>query len=609
MKRSSNAVLCARMCSIVFSCLLWLTPTFAFAQSASDNVPLVLDFSNETLVRTIKPTAVYPTPSSNEKPLARLRVGQTVWSSRRAKGFSLVYDKYSKKSGWIVDEAVQSAGPNEEQAIALDAIIQELDNLLFETNDPLEELKKTADTWKRNKEKLKQFKLHETPFASPECQNLFDAYLNLGEYQNCLREAKNGYQILSEYLGPNDMRTVLAMERLAIGMALVHDEKSSELFAECLQTAENLVGSKSQIFLSLLGNAARYETEALSRVKLWKRTVSIARELRIDGAQMSDYLVACGTAIGNSGQPTSSVAYFEEALKLLEGTENRIQLGGCRLSFGQAQTIIGEYDSAKDNLQHAVDIYRAESNNPFAKDQLSLALINLGRLYSLRRNESAAVAAYSEAIKLESQYSFDARNSLIESLLKLGKVGDANVIARETLNIFSESNDSLTALGYHNLAETMLTVGKIPEAEKLIAKGLKRLESEQDIDHLRNEFRALKASIKIDRGQLDEGLALMQETIDFRVSKMGIENCHYLLHNHADFLKGIGKIEESLELHNAIYEMRRKKYGNSHNCSQASLMALAELYMAQSKFEEAKDSLLVALKAQEGLGRTDFEGL
>ena len=146
MKRNSNAVLSARVCSVVLSTLLSLSATFAFAQNVSDDVPLVLDFSRETLVRTIEPTVIYQTPNSNEKPLAKLRGGQTVWSSRRAKGFSLVYDKYSKRRGWIVDEAVQNAGLTEEQANAFARFNQEIDNLLFEANDPLVELRKKVDT-------------------------------------------------------------------------------------------------------------------------------------------------------------------------------------------------------------------------------------------------------------------------------------------------------------------------------------------------------------------------------------------------------------------------------------------------------------------------------
>ena len=610
MKRNSNAVLSARVCSVVLSTLLSLSATFAFAQNVSDDVPLVLDFSRETLVRTIEPTVIYQTPNSNEKPLAKLRGGQTVWSSRRAKGFSLVYDKYSKKRGWIVDEAVQNAGLTEEQANALARFNQEIDNLLFEANDPLTELKKKIDLEKRRKKKLEQFGLLETPYGSTARASLYEAYHGLGEYKNCQREAEQAFQVLSKYLGQNDMRTVLAKARLAEGVALAQGGISSELFADCLRTTEVLLGQKSLVYLEILASAAHYEPDVLLKIKLRRQAVKIARDLKIEGVQLVEYLIYCGVDLGNSGQPkliNSSVPYFEEAMKLLNGPENKMQLGGCLMSLAQTQNTLGDYGSAQDNLQQAVDIFRAEPETPFAKDKLALALKTLGEVYSFRRNERAAVAVYNEVVELESQYSFDARISLVASLQRLGKAGDANAIARETLAFFNEHSETFTGFGYHSMAQTMLEVGEISDAETLIENGLKRLAPNDGL--LKNDFRALKANIKIENGQVDEGLALLQETIDFRIKKLGIENCHYLVHNYADLLLKKGRIEESLKQHTAIYKMRHEKYGDSHNCSQASLMALAELYMAQSKFEEAKESLLVALKAQEGRGRTDFEGI
>ena len=611
MNQNKSTVFTSRECVLVITLFLSFLSPVLFAQENDPDVPLAFDLSRESLVRTVRQTEIYPTPNIDNEPIATLQAAQLVWASKTTNGFSLVYDRTSQKQGWVSNGQLQWAGPSNEQGEVLDRFNQERDRIQFESVDQVSEWKSTIDLENRVKAKLEQFDLNSTPYASPNSENLIYGYLNLNQFENALQEAKQEFETLNIFLGENDMRTVLAKSRVAICMAAVQDENASELFDEVLGTTESLLGKKNLIYLDLLSRAAVRELNGPRRLELWGQSVDLAREMEVAGVELAQYLIGYGNAIMQSQppQPADAIPYFRQAIKLLGDSDHRIQKGECLLSLGRLRSMLDEYRSAEENLGKAIEIFRAEDKDLVAKEKLADALYQLGQVHSLRRNERAAVATFQEAIELETAGAFDHRISLIGSLLKLGKKGDARAVAREALSQLEMKPDEYPPSAWYVLARETLNIGDVLEAEKLVAKGMSLLEKNQESERSLNDFRGLTAAILIEKGQIEEGLSLKQTTIDYLIENQGIENCHYDLHNYADALLFHGKKESALRIHKEIYEMRRKKYGDSHNCSQASLIALGEIYIAKSDFEKARDSFLVALKAQDGRGRTDLEGL
>lgn len=561
----------------LFLIVVWLVSTANLAQEAQLPPPLsfpLLDFNFniEAPLRCPNDVNIYATQNAAGQPLGTLKAGQLVWSTRNENGWVRVFDKNSGETGWAPTQSLFFAASNDqlnqlnqatlESGRVLDAEEASLDQKIASANKAIE--------------KFKEFGLGNSPWVTLEYRKLYYTLVQSNKMEQAEKIARLEFKVLMDSLGPNDMRTVFAKQRLAGSLV---DQKmrgtQEKLLDECLEVTRTLAGENSLPYLEMLFAVANAKIDSEARTKALQACADIALKIYGDNHAACFYLTSYADAATFAGEEESAAKAVKHAIQIYASSNlpnKKLSLAHCRMLLGNAQSGLSQWEPAIKNLQIAIAVFQNDSENPESQVNLGRSLVWLGNIYSRRRNYPAAIEKYEIASRIfaasKHAWQIDALTSLASAKSSLGMLGEAETICKKAIKIAIE-------LGRQDLANSPRhQLGMVLQSE----------------------------------GKLEEGKELLKETVDSAIKSVGKANALNSLHNYADLLAAMGEDSEALAIHLDNYAIRHEKYGDHHNCTQSSLLAIGGIYLKMRKFAEAKKNLLVALKAQQERGNSDFEG-
>lgn len=166
--------------------------------------------------------------------------------------------------------------------------------------------------------------------------------------------------------------------------------------------------------------------------------------------------------------PESAAAHYDLAVTLHKqgeldrAEEHTLWALDQRPDWAKAWSLRGEIFLSRDRPDKAVHyLTRAVALEPLS----AVAQFNLGDALIKTGEISTGVAAYEEAIRLDSTYATNAYNNLGVAMLDAGAIQDAEAAFRRALEADSENYDAL-----RNLAQTLLRQGKAAAAVSLHEK-------------------------------------------------------------------------------------------------------------------------------------------
>ncbi|MDQ2927003.1 MAG: protein kinase, partial [Pseudomonadota bacterium] len=252
----------------------------------------------------------------------------------------------------------------------------------------------------------------------------------------------------------------------------------------------------------------------------------VRSELRGQPAVAAELLAIVGDSFHELGDVAAANGVLPDAVERCEqafGPTHPITLH-ARTGLAHARVVQGELDASERMLPGLLSDLR--SAMPASAVDLVAALRHSSYVLTKRGNEDAAVAALDEALTVARDHLGPAHRRTLETVGLLGNTlatfgrNEANIVLLEPVvrtawevHGVKRPNTELARLeGF--LASSMIAVGRLVEAENLLRQVLADQWALDGCDTIRNRFtRNMLALVRAGRGDLDEGIALMRQTL------------------------------------------------------------------------------------------------
>lgn len=230
-------------------------------------------------------------------------------------------------------------------------------------------------------------------------------------------------------------------------------------------------------------------------------------------------LIRLGRLSSLQGLPEEATKHLEPALALAHEMGASIPSGDALLALGDLARTSGNHTAAAERYARALSIYA----RAVAPERRAKALLSSGLLAEARGEAANALTQYSDALRLARQVQTPTTEALVLSRMMVlananGTTSLAVFYGKQAVNVFQSVRSNITALDretqrsfadskaetYRNLAELLITLGRLPEAQQV----LELLKEEEYFDFIRrNEQQATgldkRAELTPEEAELD----------------------------------------------------------------------------------------------------------
>jgi tetratricopeptide (TPR) repeat protein len=350
-------------------------------------------------------------------------------------------------------------------------------------------------------------------------------------------------------------------------------DKQLQLFQEALTATAKILGENNEDYLSILYSVGQAQIDIDKKLTTFAECAKLAGKLFGKSQIAAFYLMRYADQAIFSNQADAAIVALKQAMESFGDLEpNDPRLAEAFMFLGRAHLELSDRQQATANLEKAIKIFRKDNTNITSQKSLARALVWLAGTFSDYRDYAGSIKHLEEAA-----------------------------------SIFEENDDPWTIDALASLAFSQSKLGLYSRAEATCQRATK-FSQRIDRPDLNNEIQHMLGMIYQATGKLDEAEKLLKETSDFNIRVVGRENAVGYLHNYAEVLFDRGELNAAYAIHEGNYKIRKEKFGNHHNCTQSSLLALADISLLRHEYVDAKRYLLIALEAHSKRGRSDFEG-
>lgn len=206
-----------------------------------------------------------------------------------------------------------------------------------------------------------------------------------------------------------------------------------------------------------------YRDEPDKAILLYKEADLIARQLNDDNLRV-DALNGLGLSSGAKSDYANSFHYYDETLKLLEGTENYSMISAVNNNLGVIYESLGLYDLALEYYLNAEkDLYKSNTGNKLKF--LNNTLENIALIHKFQGNYEEALLYLDKSLNVlkevkdisESERIYRRSRGLMEYgmvHLKQGNIEKAEPYLKENISLIEvNGNESDKALGFYYMGE------------------------------------------------------------------------------------------------------------------------------------------------------------
>ena len=272
---------------------------------------------------------------------------------------------------------------------------------------------------------------------------------------------------------------------------------------------------------------------------------------------------------------------------------------GVRTAIGKTYMGLGEYRSAREQFQRALDIRREQAPDgdrdvALALSDLALAVEYDGEYAPADSLHQAALELFIRTARKDDPERATLLNNAAQSRHELGDLESAERLQRETI-AFRERvigpDDPGLVESINNLGVVMGDLGQIAAAESLHARAEEVAKRIYGRDHpivamtMNNHANILELA-----GRLPESDSLFRETIALRHELLGPEHPDYAwtLFNYAQFLIRRERWEEAERYSREVLELRGQTLPDAHPAVATAMQALGLALAHQGKLEDGE---------------------
>ena len=270
-------------------------------------------------------------------------------------------------------------------------------------------------------------------------------------------------------------------------------------------------------------------------------------------------------------------------------------------TLGETYRALGQWEKARTSLTAARDLFReihGEDNRQTLKcnNALGIVLLNEKRLHE---SEALLRSTRDDCIRVlgsEDAETISVGSNLGICLRKLGRYDEAEPLLEESFEwkrreLGEEHHRTLSAA--LNLANLKRLRGHLDEAENMYRSLVESFASSMGKDHpntlsLMSNFASFLVA---ERGRYEEGLALLDETLDMRRQVLGEEHPMTLatIDKKAQILRRLGRLEEAEQLIRELLETQKRVFGEDHPETVDSVNSLALVLSKQGRLSESEE--------------------
>ena len=282
-------------------------------------------------------------------------------------------------------------------------------------------------------------------------------------------------------------------------------------------------------------------------------------------------------------------------------TEQKGTAAEIHFTLGETYRALGQWEKARTSLTAARDLFReihGEDNRQTLKcnNALGIVLLNEKRLHE---SEALLRSTRDDCIRVlgsEDAETISVGSNLGICLRKLGRYDEAEPLLEESFEwkrreLGEEHHRTLSAA--LNLANLKRLRGHLDEAENMYRSLVESFASSMGKDHpntlsLMSNFASFLVA---ERGRYEEGLALLDETLDMRRQVLGEEHPMTLatIDKKAQILRRLGRLEEAEQLIRELLETQKRVFGEDHPETVDSVNSLALVLSKQGRLSESEE--------------------
>ena len=505
--------------------------------------------------------------------LSQVNQGAFLFPMQKAKTWYSVFDPHIQRSGWIREKDVQSVSIfRNKEDFELAKASDESANQAMENN----QWEQAAKVLKKLLE-LQQTVTTENTAVAMTCDTIAFAYLNNGEFEKALPFARQGLEASGQCLPRNHVQNARSNLRLGtVYLELGENAKSLSYLQSALAICKKLK-QDSKLELSILRELVLIETgDELE--KHFREGLALSQKVYgPDDPLRINFMRDLASDLMNSklNDRREIFQLLEQACKASTKNGDQLQIAvSLRMmayfKFNVAEERAAGFDDAARLIEEAIEI--TDKSVDFSDKHEEMYIRELaGQIYSSLGEDGKAEVQYLKTILIarnlnEYNYLISTLSSLCFLQTRMTKFSDAEQSGLEAIELAEEH---------------------FPDDAGLIAGPQNML-----------------AGVYSSLGQYSEAKRLYEASIGSEGDKADL----YLVHNAADFYAKVGNYELAKKLHRQILAERERDYGLAHNCTQASLSSLADVYLKMQDPEESLELLERAFKVRKDSNVEEFKG-
>jgi CHAT domain-containing protein/Tfp pilus assembly protein PilF len=303
------------------------------------------------------------------------------------------------------------------------------------------------------------------------------------------------------------------------GKGLIYNElgepqKALEYFNQALVLSRSTHSRSSEaVTLNNIGLVYEYLGDQPKALEYFDQALTLERAAR-NRADEAMTLNNIGAAYQILGEQRKALAYFEQALPILH-TLNRSREGYTLNNIGMVLQALGEKQRALDTLTECLALRRAMGD----RIGVAVTLDNIGKIYEASGKQEEALLYFSEALPLfrALQDTLDEGICLtlfMEHWKHADNPGLTVLFGKKAVNRYQQIRSNISGLDnktqqsfrksrehtYRELADLLITQGRLPEAEQV----LDLLKDEEYFEFIRRDSKesaALTAPVKLTKDE------------------------------------------------------------------------------------------------------------
>jgi len=544
---------------------LFFSSLAGFAQAQEEPV--------EAMLRVSAPSAAI---KSGDKTLTTVPRGTLLFATKVNGNWLRVLVPRSRRQGWISTAQVEEvflfrdkeqfdrAGAVHEQCLA--AANRNDDDGSLVLLKQLLELQTTV--------------LKEHPEIGVTCDQIALSYLRKEQPEKALPFAKRYLDNVGKYLPSDDLRCTYAHARLgSVHLQLRQKDVAIPHLRTALRFSKSL-SEETELTLSVLRDLAVAETQDAD--SYLQQAVTLCRE-RI--GRNSEFTVdAILDLVGHlrsvkTRDESRLAALIDEALDVSRTINDRPLMiraltEKAAHDYDSAYHGTGDFDDAIQAIEEAIALL--DPSTPISDRSVELtARLTAGVVYSAAGDDGKAENQLLAALNLSRELkqhptvvsTLQKLCFLENSLMKHAEAEQYGVEALKYGEMYLPGDVAQKMWSQNMLAGVYTSLGQYTKAEQLYAASA-------------------------------QGLQQIPDDVD-------VLN---VIHNQADFYITIRKFDQAERLHKYCLDRRLAVYGEANHCTQASLIALADIYRQTGRAASALELLQSATAAREKHGVEDFKG-